>query len=205
MIENYFTKRQMITLAKGVYRGYDLTSIMLQRIPEFMNPLYSKRVSSRARQALVEIAVQETIIQEDDSNLNCHQASTKSGNYPFLEIVNGPTLTTIAQVRGKMCLPPYAKYRQERSASNQISFFEEDNQPPDCLYFLLTHGYRTELPLFVGLGIPTYDMTGFIDYRSLVAPVPFQTEGKEKEEEFMLQLTKKAEEKIKHVEEKTDN
>lgn len=179
-------------------------NIIIQKIPEFQSPLYSKRLTSRTRQVLVEIAVQETINQADNSNLICRQANTPSGNYPFLEIINGHTITTIAQVRSKMCLPPYAKYRQARSASNQISFFEEDNKPPENLYFLLTHGYRSDFPLFVGLGIPNYDMTGYIDFRSLMAPIPTETRDAE-EEEFMLKLTRKAEEKMKDDKEGWEN
>lgn len=198
MIDRFFTAKQMIVLAKGVYRGYDLTNIIGQKIPELLSPLYDKRVTSRARQALVEIAVQETISQGDDSGLSCRQASTPNGNYPFLEIMNGNTVTTIAQVRKKMWLPSHAKYRQALSASNQISFFEEDNEPPDKFYFLLTHGYRSDFPLFVGLGMPDSNMAAYIDFRSLMAPVPFESRDTD-EEEFMLQLTEKAEEKIKHV------
>lgn len=201
MFGNYYINKELPyeirkQLVAPISRSYQVVENIRTQFPLLNGPMMINSLSN-LRQTLVEHELMRMIDNGLISGLKCRVSNNKKRTHPFLEIFNESLIATISQVKHPVYLPKEAIYRNDRAASNQLSFFEEDNKKPDKLYFIVTHGYSGTQPSFVGIGLPNENNTSWIEYLNVMTE-PYIVPSSADREKSLVELTEFAKEVLKN-------
>jgi hypothetical protein len=137
-------------------------------------------------------------------SIGCRTSNNCNNTHPFVEIFNSDFVATVSYVKKANMIPKNVKYRNDRSANNQLPLFEEDMSDPDKLYFIITHGSDGVKPDFICIGLPRYDNKCWVE-RTNILNIPYIVPTKQEKEESLVSLTSLGKELIKKVKEDDNN
>lgn len=169
-----FSKKNMRSLYNGIKQAYKWTSIWLKDPSNAV--LISYEFEKYIRGHVVGIAANYFVIKEitdGDLGLDFFFRYNSNRSYPYLVITDKDRTfeLTLNQTQISNRCAPNSQFRDDLIDKYQSSLFSSDDKINDeTNYFQLTHGYQTEEPLFVNLGIPEKNgrWRDFIDISKLL-------------------------------------
>ena len=124
----------------------------------------SRDILVHIRRVAVEFELQRVIDNQSDIRYSSVIARNAADNCNHLEIRSNDSVLTVSQVPRPTMVPRHAIFRDNYGVGNQtlLGLYDEPTVPGDRVYTLLTHGYYSDQPAFVCLGIPSPAMDGWI-------------------------------------------
>ncbi|MDV7752654.1 MULTISPECIES: hypothetical protein [Enterococcus] len=161
-ILNAFNSKSIRSLSRGIKQAYKWTSIWLKDPSNAV--LVSYEFEKYIRGYVVSIAANYFVIKEiidSDLGFDFFFRYNSNKSYPYLVITDKDKtfeLTLNQTQKGNRCAPS-SHFRDDLIDKYESSLFSSDNEVAnnDKRYFQLTHGYQTEEPGFINLGIPKKD------------------------------------------------
>lgn len=155
-------------LESTIQKSYSYVEFLMQNTPMLQIPS-----SSNIRQVITNTAIDynfELLCREQQFNLNYQYTKNAKGNHTHIELMKNDFIFTHSSVPSNDKFPRDAIFRKELSTSNQLSFFDnEDEMNIVPLYGILTHCYRNNIKdnVSVFLGIPDKDYGKWCNHISL--------------------------------------
>lgn len=173
-IQDTFSARTMNIFSRAVNQAYKWVNLWLQDPSNAV--LVSYEWKKYTRGFAVGIAVDYFLIKEildEDLEFTFTFKYTSNRSYPYLVISdkNKTFELTVNQTQRTDKCATRANFRDQLIDKYQSSLFTLESEFPlaDKKYFQLTHGYQTEIPGFINLGIPSKDRAwiNYIDISQL--------------------------------------
>lgn len=158
-IQDTFSPKIMSVFSRAVNQAYRWVNLWLQDPSNAI--LVSYEWKKYTRGFVVGIAVNYFLIKEildEDLEFSFAFRYTSNRSYPYLVISdkNKTFELTVNQTQRTDKCATRANFRDELIDKYQSSLFTMESEThTDKRYFQLTHGYQTEMPGFVNLGIPS--------------------------------------------------
>lgn len=193
-------QRQLVT---PFFLAYSSFETITSQFPITMGPM-QKNYLTRMKHAFVQHEI-ERLIKSNvfKGAINCRDSNNCNNTHPFIELYNSDFIATVSYVKKSSMIPQNVKYRNDRSANNQLPLFEEDLANPDKLYFILTHGSIGLKPDFVCIGLPRFDNKCWVE-KTNILNLPYIVPSKQEKEESLVSLTPLGRELIKNIKEDDD-
>lgn len=155
-------------LVPAIKRAYSLVNQLYQQ-HELLNWEVGHNLLRYLRGLAVEFEIKR-LIDGGKLPLAYRVAPNARKNYSHLELLTNQCVITISQVISEYGIPRFAVFRNNHSL-NQLAF-DFDNTSSYTkeapYYMLLTHGYKSDMPDFIGLGVPQPLMAGWLAYTNLM-------------------------------------
>lgn len=187
-------------LGEAIIDAYKWATLLQQNTPQFRNTRGLKRLLPEMKNISIEFFLTKTIDVER-LPFRYRYAYNSNKSHPFLEIYNDEIVMHINQVANKSSCARKAFFREKflKPVRSYMLFEELDEINYDNKHYLqMNHGYQTERPLFITLGLPNqeYKFEGAIsileEYSSIKGKYP-TSKIETIEEDFFSQFQQFAE------------
>jgi len=173
MLQDLLSSDERSKLIKAVRKGY-LISNQLAQQTEFLSWNLGMRHLPYLKNIAVDYSIAKMIEDGHFGDFKYRIQPNKKKTSYHLEVENDDIVFTISQVANKLKVPRNARFRSSLSSVNQtLSLFEEDDKldisNQKKIYCLMTHGYKSNEPLFINFGIPLRDIVGWLEVDNLLA------------------------------------
>lgn len=142
-------------LVKCIVDAYQWSDLLLKNTAVFHSIRSRKRLLPEIKNVAVEYFVKEAV-KNKELPFKYRIGYNSNRSHPFIELFNDSVLIHFNQVKRKNqgARKAFCRDRYLRPIESYIDFEDGKIKFDDQLYFQVNHGYQTEQPLFVTLGIP---------------------------------------------------
>jgi hypothetical protein len=156
VINNHVPLAVRAKFAQVVVNAYKWSEMLFNNTAAFKSIRGKKRLLPEIKNIAVEFFVMQAVKNRDlPFEFRINYNSNRS--HPYLELFNDRSLIHFNQVKRKNNCgrKAFCRDRLIQPISSYINFEKNSVEYDDQLYFQLNHGYQSETPSFLTLGIPS--------------------------------------------------
>lgn len=156
LLEELISNNNGAMFANAINNAYEKVDEMCVSLFDIQN---KSRLQEEFRVRAINYAVEATLIRAIEKGhlkeFKYKEELNKKKNCNHLKLTHEKAIITISQVETPTAFPRYADFRTEHRYNAQGILFEDMIPVSDSIpYVLITHGYKSETPKFIKIGIP---------------------------------------------------
>lgn len=158
IINNHISLNVRQLFGEAIVDAYKFSTLLQQNNPQLRSIRGLKRLLPEIKNVSIEYFLTRTI-KNNNLPFQYKHATNSNRSHPFIEIYNDDMVLHVNQVRtkGSCARKAYVRDKLIKPVKSYMLFNMDDLDYEDRYYFQLNHGYQTEEPLFITLGIPNQD------------------------------------------------